>query len=241
MNATRSRFVLLRVGALGAGAALLLLAACEAKVPTAADVASLDVARAEKSAAEAGWMRTPAGNTTDFFVNGVKVTAETARSMESKNIGSVEVVKSERTGGRDTIFVTTLDRMPRVERVVAGSASKSDAERSLLPQKVLLDSMEHAVAHADGELAMVRVTGQGTLTPDSKPRVMLRTPAGTAGDPMFMIDGRKVSSTEFGAMRGDDIASVSVYKGEQALRFSSDPAARNGVIVVKTKAAAKAN
>jgi len=101
--------------------------------------------------------------------------------------------------------------------------------------------MEHAVAHADGELAMVRVTGQGTLTPDSKPRVMLRTPAGTAGDPMFMIDGRKVSSTEFGAMRGDDIASVSVYKGEQALRFSSDPAARNGVIVVKTKAAAKAN
>ena len=50
-----------------------------------------------------------------------------------------------------------------------------------------------------------------------------------------MIDGKQVSSAEFAAIRGEDIGTVSVYKGETALKMSSAPGAKNGVIVVNRK------
>lgn len=94
------------------GAALTFVA-CEAKVPTAADISAMDVAGAQRSASEAGFMRTPSNDRTDFFINGVRVSADQARALEARRIGSIEVVKSELPSGRDTIFVTTADRMPR--------------------------------------------------------------------------------------------------------------------------------
>ena len=74
---------------------LLVLAACEAKVPTSAEIEQMDVASAQKSAAEAGFMRTPANDRTDFFLNGAPISAERARAIEAKDIGSIEIVKSE--------------------------------------------------------------------------------------------------------------------------------------------------
>jgi hypothetical protein len=241
MRTTRSRFVSLRVGALGAGAALLVLAACEAKIPTAADVASMDVASAQKSAAEAGFMRTPYGTTTDFFVNGVKVSAEEARAMEAKRIGSIEVVKSELPSGRDTIFVTTVDRMPKDLELALPKSDEAQAgksEQTVFRKRQTADSNEKLVAHVEGEIAAVRARGVGMAQPD-KQVLRVRTPSGAAGEPVFIIDGKRVSTEAFSAIRGEDVASISVYKGEQALKLSSDPAAKNGVIVAKMKAAQK--
>ena len=236
MRSTRSRFVLLRVGTLGAGAALLVLAACEAKVPTAADVASMDVASAQKSAAEAGLVRTPESATTDFFVNGVKVSAEQARAMEANNIGSIEVVKSELPTGRDTIYVTTLDRMPKQHEIAAKVEAKSGGSEETLINKVQINPSEKMVAHVDNELAAVRADHRKISASNSKQVMRVRTPLGSGDQPVFMIDGKRVSSEEFGAVRGEDIASINVYKGESALRVSSDPAAKNGVIMAKMKA-----
>jgi beta-lactamase regulating signal transducer with metallopeptidase domain len=105
MRATRSRFVLVRAGALCAIAALLTLAACEAKLPTSAELTEMDMAAVEKAAVSAKFSER--FDKADYFINGVRVTSEDARALDAKSIGSVEVVK----GGRDTIFVTTVDRM----------------------------------------------------------------------------------------------------------------------------------
>jgi beta-lactamase regulating signal transducer with metallopeptidase domain len=237
MRSTRSRFVLLRVGALGAGAALLVLAACEARVPTAADVASMDVASAQKRAADAGLMRTPEGATTDFFVNGVKVSAAEARAMEAKIIGSIEVVKSELPTGRDTIYVTTVDRMSKERElaVAAGGEPESGGTERTLINKIQSNPNEKMVAHVENELAKVRVDRLVTV-PDGKQVTRVRSLQGSGDQPVFMIDGKQVSSEEFAAVRGEDVASINVYKGESALRVSSDPAAKNGVILAKMKA-----
>ena len=159
MRSHKTRFVLVRAGALSAAAGLLVLAACEAKMPTAADVASMDVVRAEKSAAEAGFLRSPANNSTDFFVNGAKVTSEQARAMEAKNIGSIEVVKSERAGGRDTIIVTTVGRMPKDVALALpnrDSKRRDEVGHTLLNMKKTLDSSEHTIARVERAIGETR-------------------------------------------------------------------------------------
>ena len=242
MKTTRSRFVLLRTSALGAGAALLVLAACEAKVPTATDVAAMDVASAEKSAAEAGLMRPTLDGRADFFVNGVKVSASQARAMEAKNIGSIEVVKSELASGRDTIFVTTADRMPprtELERAPRGAKELDESGQTFFRKTQSSDSSEHLLAHVEGELARVRA--EESAHPDLAPKsgMKMRARAGSDAEPMFMIDGKKVSSAQFAAIRQEDLAAVSVYKGAEALKISSDPAAKNGIIMATTRAQKK--
>lgn len=112
MQWTRGRLARGRGLVLGAIGGLLVIAACETKVPTAADIAAMDVASAQRTAAKAGFVRTPSGHDVDYFINGVRSSSEQANALDAKKIGSVEVVKSENAAGRDTIYVTTVDRMP---------------------------------------------------------------------------------------------------------------------------------
>ena len=104
------RHALARGIALSATSALLVLAACEAKVPTAAEVSAMDVNAVEKRAAQLDLVEAKIAKA-DYFVNGVPVSGDSARAIVAQKIGSVEVVKSRLAGGRDTIFVTTADRM----------------------------------------------------------------------------------------------------------------------------------
>lgn len=56
------------------------------------------------------------------------MSAEQALSLEARNIGSIEVVKSELSTGRDTIFVTTADRMSDYARA-KGTREKDVLEK----------------------------------------------------------------------------------------------------------------
>jgi beta-lactamase regulating signal transducer with metallopeptidase domain len=112
MQWTRGRLSRGRGLVLGATSGLLVLAACEAKLPTSADIAAMDVASAQKTAAKAGFVRTRSEHDADYFINGVKASEGQANALEGSKIGSVEVVKSEHAAGHDTIYVTTVDRMP---------------------------------------------------------------------------------------------------------------------------------
>ena len=116
MRAKRSRFTLVRAGALCALAGLLTMAACEARVPTSAELSSMDVAGAEKVAASSGAFS--AGNfaNADYFLNGVKMWREELDTLQGERIASMTVVKGA-TGGRDTIFVVTRDAAEELGRV----------------------------------------------------------------------------------------------------------------------------
>jgi beta-lactamase regulating signal transducer with metallopeptidase domain len=241
MNGSRKRHAAARGAAFATLSALLVLAACEAKVPTASEIASMDVASAQRNASEAGFLRTPANDRTDFFVDGAKVTAEQARGLQAREIGSIEVVKSELPTGRDTIFVTTTARMPKSLLSLRASEGPDPLEVGDVTFEGKVggpDSSEHVVAHVEGELARSRasMTSEASGPP---PRATWRPlKNGSAGSPLLIIDGRKSTEAALAALQPDRIASVQVYK-EDGAKFFGDPAAVNGVIVVTTKAAKK--
>jgi TonB-dependent SusC/RagA subfamily outer membrane receptor len=119
MHPRRSSHPLLRglsVAILGLAA---LLAACEAKMPTAAQVDAMDARSAEGAARSFGVVR---DSTLSWFVNGVPSSAVAAKQIIADSIVSVEVHKVE---GGSRIYITTKDQ-PRV-----GFAKTNDRENVL--------------------------------------------------------------------------------------------------------------
>jgi beta-lactamase regulating signal transducer with metallopeptidase domain len=98
MHTPRSRLSHLRAASLGAVALLALVAACEAKLPTSADVENMNVASAEAGARKV--MLVGGDSALTYFVDGVKVTNEEALALGPERIGAIEVTKQEFTDGR---------------------------------------------------------------------------------------------------------------------------------------------
>lgn len=98
----------LRTGLLCATAALSLVAACEARVPTSAEIQSMDVASAERSAMKSGLIDAVHGGPTEFYVNGAKVTAAEAHSIAPNDIATVNVEKSANAKGPSIIRIRTV-------------------------------------------------------------------------------------------------------------------------------------
>jgi BlaR1 peptidase M56 len=106
MNPLTSRHAPLRNAAfLGAGF-LATLAACEAKIPTSAEVEKMDVAGAQRAVVSAGMGTKVSMNDADFTVDGKPTTAEAAHAIPSNRIASVSVGTSTSTG-RSLIAITT--------------------------------------------------------------------------------------------------------------------------------------
>ncbi len=130
-----------RAGLFAALAGLAVLVACEAKIPTAAEVEQMDVAKAEKSAASQ-WLL---GEKVGYAVDGRKVTAEEAHAVATSRIGSVSVMKSRRPGGESLVSVMTLgpDSLVRDRHVaLAGDSIHSEASAG--------DSLQRAGAARQG-------------------------------------------------------------------------------------------
>jgi beta-lactamase regulating signal transducer with metallopeptidase domain len=135
MKVKRSRFMLVRAATLCAVAGLLTMAACEARVPTSAELTSMDVAAAEKAAAQTGAL---SDADADYFLNGERKAREEVTKLDAKVIGSMTVVKSRAAGGRDTIFVVTKDMMQELDSLSRIGTKVRDAgtaasERLMLP------------------------------------------------------------------------------------------------------------
>ena len=121
-------------------------------------------------------------------------------------IGSVEVVKSERPAGRDTIFVTTVDRMPkqsetpvklrRAASMVPGSAPDSSWDRELAREGIL--------------------------------------PSGD--EVLIMIDGKRSSQRELAALKPADIVEVSIQKSGAPVASSEGKAADGYISIKTRKA-----
>ena len=197
------------------GAALTFVA-CEAKVPTAADISAMDVAGAQRSASEAGFMRTPSNDRTDFFINGVRVSADQARALEARRIGSIEVVKSELPSGRDTIFVTTADRMPpSTPRSDSAEAARYGGSEYAFERKQMSDSTEKTVAHVELELAGAKASESQSRLMTQSPSAFKRTRSTGEPKPTITIDGKIATEAQLAALDEREIASIAVYKGNE--------------------------
>lgn len=107
MKPQLSRFAPLRAALFGVAGALALLAACEAKLPTATEVADMKVADAEHGARKIALMNDTAAT---YTVNGVKVTAAEAHALPPETIASIEVEKRETPEGRTSLISITTHK-----------------------------------------------------------------------------------------------------------------------------------
>ena len=127
MKNTTQRFTLVRAGALGAVALLAIVMACEARLPTSAEVEQMDVASAEKAlvpiinaAVQCRILTTKlvaeqGAKNVVYTVDGATVTAEQAHAITSSRIATVNVSKGRLANTKDsgtvytTVSVRTLD------------------------------------------------------------------------------------------------------------------------------------
>ena len=213
MTPRTSRFTRVRSIGLAAIAALAIVTACEARLPTSSEVQAMDVASAEKAMAEYKIVDDRAAANAVYVVDGQTVTAEKAHAIPANRIATVNVVKSSAKDGskQTTINIATLGA-PKQERL----ALRSDTAGPHM--KVMIDN---GVAPSLPPEGVVMSRGKGPFTG------------------LLFVDGVRAPEGALSKINPDDIATVNIIKGAAAREISSDPAAANGIIKVVTKAGAK--
>lgn len=184
------------------------IAACESHVPTAADISGLDAASAETNARKASII---ADEPVTFYVDNVKVSADSAHAIDAKNISSIRVTKRSQLSGGDAIWITVPDSQYRIralDTVVAdGSHPKTFSIRMRTPQP-------------------------GGAAP-GQPEVVVRQKQPFSG--VVIIDGVVSDLAAMNSIDPSKIASVDVFKGPAAMQQSSDPRAKDGIISITLK------
>jgi len=138
MTPRTSRFTRARAIGLAAVAGLAVITACEARLPTSAEVEAMDVASAEKALVNSKIMldEKTAANVV-YVVNDQKVSAEQAHAIPANRIAAMNVYKGDRNaeGSGAKVYITTTDH------VAQGS-----------PMKVFVHNGQPAVITPDGML-----------------------------------------------------------------------------------------
>lgn len=208
------RLITARRVAVAALAALALVAACESRLPTDADVREMDAESAVQSVAGVAAIDT---DNVRYFVDGKRVTPAVAKEIPADRISSVSI-----EGGKSEVHITTgtsnvirADGSALVERRVEGRPlSATEA-----PFVTLRDSSTPRVLIRDD-------VQLGQPRPDS------RFLKGFTG--VLLIDGVVTTHDKFAELTADRIETVEVIKGAAATRLYGAQAT-NGVISVKTK------
>lgn len=203
MKTTNAKRSFLRAGVFGTAAALALLAACEAKVPTGPEIEAMDVASASKAATGTRLVMKSQMDSAVYYVDGRAVDAKTANALTPNQIATIDINKG---GARPEIRIVTNGQaaIPR------GQPYKGSTQ--------------------------VTVRGLGVSDTSGGPNSAYLRGARTAmNSPLILIDGVKADDAKLHALDPKSIESVQVLKGSAAGKFSTDPAAANGVIVVTTK------
>jgi TonB-dependent SusC/RagA subfamily outer membrane receptor len=228
------RFGLLRGGALGALAVVATLAACEASMPTASDVASMDVSRAEQGAKRIALL--PDDEHARYFINGKAATPEEAHALSSERIEAIKMMhRDQRVAGGSAdesqevheVRILTRDAPEDVRVAFAGDASESGAG---------VTTIDTLALNVDGAGRRVRVemrkVAPGEKEPGPGDHMKLRSDGGPA--PLLFVDGVRSDPSAMSKLAPDRIAQVEVLKGEAATKLYGSEAA-GGVIRITTK------
>ena len=206
MKTTKTKRSYLRAGMLGSAAALVLLVACEAKVPTGPEIDAMDVASATKAAAQTRLLRKSeldAATKPVYYVDGKLVDERTANALTPNQIATIDINKA---GEQPTVRISTNGQAP----IARGQAYKGST-------KVTVRESDVSALGSGAEKARIAGLRDGM------------------GNPLILIDGVKADNARLQALNPDRIASINVIKGAKAQTMSSDPAATNGIIEVTTK------
>ncbi|HKO15053.1 MAG TPA: M56 family metallopeptidase [Gemmatimonadaceae bacterium] len=208
MHPDRSRFPLARGAGLGALALVAVLAACEARMPTSADVDRMDVAAAERGAT-AMHLRSMTDSLATYTIDDQAATVVQAHALGAEQIASIEVLKHRAAGARDEIRITTREAARARGELAAGQAANAPAQ------------------------LRIREAGGLALGDSARHGARMRVSEKTF-DGLLLIDGVRSSIAAMHALVPADIQSVQVLKGSAAMQAYPEPAARNGVILITT-------
>ncbi len=210
------RYPLLRVLTTGALASLALLAACEAKLPTADEVDGMTAATATAAVSKVALMDT---SRMTYYVNDVVATKAQADAVAPDSIANVNVIKV--SDGTGEIRITT--RKP------------GDAPLGTKRTTLVVDTAIVTETALGGAVRVRTIAPRGTNTTEpsaTQPQMMKK-----AFDGLMIIDGVIRESNAMNTLAPDQILSVNVIKGPAATAKYSDPRAANGVIEITTKQA----
>jgi hypothetical protein len=248
MNTPHMRSSVLQVSALCAATVLLLLAACESRMPTSAEIQTMDLAGAEKAASHAQLLDKQQMHDAVVYVDGVRTTAEAAHALPASRIVSMMVEKGTSPSGPSTIYITTDGKRERTSSNGGGTLS----EWHVKVHGALLGGRVTAVRVPGTDSGRTKVQGRPMTFEAGTMTVRSRNPGEPAAlksgeqtkvrsdkfDGVVLVNGVRADPTALTTLDRSLITAIEVVKGAAALKESSDPAAANGVIKITTKAAA---
>lgn len=207
------RFAIVRAAALSVLGSAALLVACDTRLPTAAEVESMDVAAVENQAQRLRLVA-PDEGTVIYMVDGVQVTGEEARALAGDRIARMEVLRVSPEEGKQ-IRITTR-------------AGEDAGEIYALTEQIVRD-----LPPPDGE-GQVRVFRAQRKEGGGVTAIT----AGGEFEGLLVIDGVVAQASALRNVPPDQIERVEVLKGDAAARQFDDPRAAQGVIRITTKGAA---
>lgn len=220
MKAHTPKFAIVRGGVAAALGFVALLAACEAKLPTQADVAKMDGASTERALVASQMVG--GRDSIKYYIDGKLASAIQAHALAGDTIATVDVRRTP-GGGFDTIYFKTLS---------------SSAYR----EKMVTDSVARVAAGITGR---VRVSGRGvpgsaaTEGGSGDAIKVLGASANEKKVPIY-IDGVLADMATLQRLHLNDIESIEVIKGAAAAEQNPDvPGAAQGIIKVRTKHGSK--
>ncbi|HEY7770340.1 M56 family metallopeptidase, partial [Longimicrobium sp.] len=228
------RYARLRASLFGVLATAALASACEAPLPTSAEIEKMDVADVE---ARVGELALASGGSTTYIVDGKQVTAEEARALSGDRIERIEVTRGA-TG------TPTSSEKIEIFTILAPPSDSSVRLEAGGPTQVLVDELVPSDVTTTG----TRATGTAPAEPptasgdtrmsNSGQTSRLETTRATSGEShrvtvrgtgsfegLLLIDGVETPASAMSTLDPHTIESIDVLKGEAAVRAYSDPRA----------------
>ena len=219
MTSRPSRFASSRRMVGGLLAAAALMAACESKLPTSAEINKMDAASAQKQVAGLAVDAGPAR----YLVDDKSVSAEVAKKLTAEQIATIEYSRPK-AGDSSVISIRTVNYVgdsTRIkvadERAATGTFTRKIAGPPTMAKGVMLRRVG-----PDSGTAPITAPGEQQMK--------------RKFDGLLIIDGKITESSVMETLDPERIETVEVVKGAAAMAKYSDPRAANGVIVVTTKA-----
>ncbi len=218
------RFAAARLLTLGAIALGGTFAACEAALPTDAEIEKMDAASAEHASRAAGLIAQD-GSEVVYLIDGKTTTAEQAHALSPERISSITVTKNGSPAKQSVVAILT-----KTGDIPAASTASTDRG------EILRARLEEMSAKASDEVASQGHTSADPRTVEpgrlrASPHILERQQF----TGLIFIDGAVSTPQDLHSLDRDRIDRIEVLKGGAARRLYRDPAAANGVIEVTTR------
>jgi hypothetical protein len=216
MKPRTPRFARLRAGLAAPLALCGVLAACEATLPTDADIERMDVISATKTARELAEVR-HADTAVTYTIDGATATLADAKARAAAELADVQLVMA-RDGKATQINLKTRQA---VNEKIRTTLADVVADTGRVRRRSSIDGMD-----GEWKAPVTALVGSAAA---------VKTPSKAAFTGLIFIDGVRSTESQMRSLGPTQIESVEVLKGAAAAQEFADPAAASGVIVIKTK------